>query len=86
MKDLRISESPWVWSDYRMDTLKNDFKKYLIDEIRRQSFASYFDAYREAQEFSLTKDFINSFNQWSKIRKTKFTNKKGPSHIFSNYL
>lgn len=55
---------------------ENNFKMYLIEEIKSKTFAYYKDIYDEVESFSKTKSFSIAYNKWKKINLLK--HKQGP--------
>ncbi len=66
-----------------MNYVRNEFMKYLFDEIKAKSFSSDSLIWREVELFSETTEFEKSFKQWFRLRKKPGLTKKGPKHIFS---
>lgn len=58
-----------------MDLTTNHFKKFLIDEIKRQCNAGYSSAIAQVNEFSKTDKFYESYEKWKKMQ---IKNKKSP--------
>ena len=63
--------------DYRI----NEFKKYLIDEVKSKSFLSYPEILREIESFSKTKDFRDAYEKWIVIKPKLHRKGRGPKHI-----
>lgn len=57
----------------------NDFKRFLIEEIKAKTFAHYKDVYDEVNEFSKTKSFMMAYEKWKKI--SRFNPKEKPSLV-----
>jgi len=67
-----------------MDNLQNEFIKYLVDEIKRKSFANYHDIYEQVIEFAKAPRFEEAFKKWLEIRIRNKPQRRaaGPKHIF----
>lgn len=63
----------------------NGFKKFLVDEIIRQSSASYSEAFAEVQEFARQPEFEKHFKKWQAYNEKAAAFAKKPVHI-SNVL
>jgi regulator of sigma D len=63
-----------------MDYTINQFKKYLVDEIKSKSFSSYPEIYKKVDCFSKTREFNHVYEKWLQVRKNKF-NRSNVFHI-----
>lgn len=49
----------------------NDFKMFLIEEIKAKTFAHYKDIYSEVDAFSKTKSFMMAYEKWKRVSRFK---------------
>ena len=54
-----------------MDLSKNNYRKFLVDEVTRASNVEASAAYREVCEFSKTKRFDDSYQKWVLLNREK---------------
>lgn len=52
-----------------MELTINGFRKFLVDEIKRKSNASYSDAFDQVNQFCKTDEFNNAFEKWKVLTK-----------------
>jgi len=61
-----------------MNLSKNNYRKFLIDEIVRCSSSSIVNIIAEVDEFSKTESFNESYKKWKALQIAKEENKTFP--------
>lgn len=67
-----------------MNYLRQDFKKYLIDYIKRNSRASYREILNEVNAFEKTDAFNDAYKKWLTLNSKPELRRKGPEHILAS--
>lgn len=60
----------------------NEFKKFLIDEVKRKSFAKHTEIAFEVDSFSKTNEFMDAYTKWRFTKKPKNATTNKPKKIF----
>lgn len=63
--------------DYRI----NEFKKYLIEEIKSKSFGTVAEIYKQVTEFSKTNEFTDAYKKWLVVKKKLRVRANRPKHV-----